>query len=72
MSLSADPLERRLQLAGIFLILGLLTEAICFVRAQPLSFLAFITIGGTFLFLGLVVYLLSLISVKQSSPNSDS
>lgn len=72
MSLSANPLERRLQLAGIFLILGLLTEAICLFRARPLSFLAFISIGGTFLFLGLVVYLLSLVSVKPSSPKSDS
>ena len=71
MSLSANPLERRLQLAGIFLILGLLTEAICLFRARPLSFLAFITIGGTFLFLGIVLYLLSLVSFKPSSPKSD-
>ena len=72
MRLSANPLERRLQLAGIFLILGLLTEAICLFRARPLSFLAFITIGGTFLFLGLVVYLFSLVSIKPSSPRSHS
>ncbi len=72
MSLSANPLERRLQFAGILLILGLLTEATCLFRARPLSFLAFLTIGGAFLFLGLVVYLLSLVSVKPSSPTSDS
>jgi len=72
MSLSANLLERRLQLAGILLIVGLLTEAICLFRARPLSFLAFITIGGTFLFLGLVVYLLSLVSMKPSLPKDGS
>ena len=71
MTLSSNPLERRFQLAGILLILGLLTEAICLFRARPLSFLAFITIGGTFLVLGLLVYLLSLVSIKPSSPKSD-
>lgn len=72
MSLSANPLERRLQLSGILLILGLLIEAICLFRARPLSFLAFLSVGGTFLFLGLVVYLLSLVSVRPTSRRSDS
>jgi len=72
MSLSANPLERRLQLSGILLILGLLIEAVCLFRARPLSFLAFLSVGGTFLFLGLVVYLLSLVSVRPTSRRSDS
>jgi len=64
MKLSANPLERRLQFAGILLILGLLTEAVCLFWARPLSFVVFMTVGGAFLFIGLVVYLVSLVSVK--------
>lgn len=72
MSLSANPLECRLQLAGIFLILGLLTEAVCLLWARPLSFLALIGIGGAFLFLGVVVYLLSLLQTKHPSEDRKS
>lgn len=67
MNYSADPLEKRLQISGILLILGLLTEAVCLFRARPLSFLTFISVGGAFLFLGLVVYFLSIVSIKHSS-----
>jgi hypothetical protein len=55
-------MERRLQVSGVLLILGLFTEALCLFWARPLSFLAFITIGGAFLFLGIVAYLFSLVS----------
>jgi hypothetical protein len=58
---ATNHVERRLQLAGTLLILGLLTEAICLLWARPLSFLTFISIGVAFLFLGVVVYLLSLL-----------
>ena len=72
MKYSTDRLERRLQISGVLLILGLLTEAICLFWARPLSFLAFISIGGVFLFLGVVVYLLSLVSTKPPFPKGDS
>lgn len=67
MNYSADPLEKRLQIAGILLILGLFTEAVCLFWARPLSFLALVSLGGAFLFLGLVVYLISIVSIKHSS-----
>jgi hypothetical protein len=72
MTFSANPLERRLQVSGILLILGLLTEALCLLWARPLSFLAFITIGGGFLFLGVIVYLLALLSTGGSSKSDNS
>ena len=72
MNASAAALERRLRMAGVFIILGLLTEAVCLFWARPFSFLAFISIGGAFLFFGLVTYLLSLVSIRSSSPPSDS
>ena len=69
MTNSANRIERRLRLAGLLLTCGLLTEAACLFRARPLSFLALVGVGGTFVFLGIVVYLLSLVSVKQ--PHHD-
>lgn len=67
MTNSANPIERRLRSAGPLLILGLLTEAICLFWARPLSFVVLVSIGGVLLFLGVVAYLLSLISGKHSS-----
>lgn len=58
MTNTANPLERRLRLSGLLLILALLTEVICLFWARPLSFLALIGIGGVLLFLGLAAYLL--------------
>jgi len=66
---ATNHVERRLQLAGTLLILGLLTEAVCLLWARPLSFLTFISIGGAFLFLGVVVYLLSLLP-SESRPET--
>lgn len=70
--MSANPLERRLQVSGVLLIFGLLTEAVCLFWARPLSFLTFIGIGGAFLFLGIFVYLVSLVSIKDSSASGGS
>jgi hypothetical protein len=66
MKLSENPLERRLQVSGILLILGLLTESLCLSWARPLSFLAFISVGGVLLLAGMVVYLLSLLAIRGS------
>ena len=68
---SANPLERRLQVSGLLLILGLLIEAVCLLWARPLSFLAFITIGGAFLFFGVSVYLFALLPTKRSSKSDN-
>ncbi len=61
--LSSNALERRLQVAGVFLILGLLVEALCLFWKGPLAFLLFLGLGGVLLFAGIVVYLFSLVSV---------
>jgi hypothetical protein len=66
------PIERRLQISGILLISGLLIEAVCLFWARPLSFLTFISLGGALIFLGVVVYLLSLVPARSSSRESDS
>jgi hypothetical protein len=51
-----------LQIAGVFLILGLLVEALCLVWKGPLAFLLFLGLGGILLFAGIVIFLFSLVS----------
>jgi hypothetical protein len=60
---SANPLERRLQISGLLIILGLLVEALCLAWRGPLAFLVFLGLGGLFFFAGIVVYLYYLVSV---------
>jgi hypothetical protein len=60
--LSADPMEKRLQIAGIFLITGLLVEAVCLVWALPITFVIFAMVGGLLMFIGLAIFLFSLVS----------
>jgi hypothetical protein len=62
MTLSGDSVERRLQIAGSLLILGLLIEAICLLYVQPISFVIFVAVGGLLLFAGVGIYLFALVS----------
>jgi hypothetical protein len=62
--LSAQPLERRLQVAGSLLILGLLIEALCVVWTRPIAFVVFAAFGGILLAAGILVYLYSLVSAR--------
>jgi hypothetical protein len=66
--LSESPLERGLQVSGMLLILGLLTETVCLFWARPLSFLAFISVGGALLLLGILLYLLSVLAIRHPRP----
>ena len=62
---TANPVEKRLPIAGILLIIGLLIEAFCLLSAQPIAFVIFVIVGGVFLFAGVTVYLLSLVSTPR-------
>jgi len=64
--LSANVLERRLQLAGIVLIVGLLVEALCLIWARPLAFVLFAFVAVTLLGIGCLLFLYSVVSVRQS------
>lgn len=55
-------ISKKLRAAGILIILGLVTEAVSLLWNHPLSFLAFLCIGGLFLVVGVLVYLLALVS----------
>jgi hypothetical protein len=69
MTNNGTPTEQRLRTAGILLIVALVTEAISLFWARPLSFVALVGIGGVLLFVGLIVYLLSLVSAKHASES---
>jgi hypothetical protein len=56
---------KKLRLAGLLTILGLLIEGLSLIWNHPLSFVAFIGIGGLLLFLGIVVYLAALVSPRS-------
>ena len=68
----AHSMERRLRQSGLLLILGLLTEAICLFWARPISFVVLIVIGGALLLFGVAWFLVSIVSVKDSSQSDNS
>ena len=59
--LSANQLEKRLQVAGILIVLGLVIEALCLIWATPIAFVIFVAIGGLLMFVGIVLFLYSLV-----------
>ena len=63
--LSDSLMERRLQLSGILLILGLLVEALCLFWTRPLAFVIFLGAGGLLLAFGILLFLFSLVSRNQ-------
>ncbi len=60
-------LEKRLRLAGMLLIVGLLVEAICLLWARPIAFILLVVAGGLLCATGIGVYLYSLVSADQSA-----
>ena len=61
-----DFISRRLRIAGVLIVLGLIVEALSLIWNHPLSVVAFLGIGGILLFLGVVVYLTALVGPRQS------
>ena len=59
------PLDRKLQLSGILLILGLVVEAVCLLRHGPIAFIVFAGLGGLLLAGGIILYLYSLVATGE-------
>jgi hypothetical protein len=57
---------KRLRLSGVLIILGLLIEGFSLIWNHPLSFVAFLGLGGLLLFLGILLYLTALVSPRPS------
>jgi hypothetical protein len=68
-------LEKRLRLSGALIILGLLIELVTLKWSHPTAFLVFLIVGGLFMFVGIVMYLLTLVSASdapaQEKPSTD-
>jgi hypothetical protein len=60
MMLSAKQVEKRRQVAGVFIVLGLVIEALCLIWSTPIAFVIFVAIGGLLMFVGILLYLYSL------------
>ena len=59
--LSVNQLEKRRQVAGIFIVLGLVIEALCLLWSTPIAFVIFVGVGGLLMFVGVILYLYSLV-----------
>jgi len=62
---ATSALEKRLRIAGIFLIVGLVIEATCLLWARPIAFVVMVVVGGSFCAIGVVVFLYSIVSARQ-------
>jgi len=63
-------MAKRLRLAGILLIIGLLVEAFSLLWNHPLSFIAFTSVGLFLLLCGVVVYLFSLLQYTAAEERA--
>jgi hypothetical protein len=61
-------LEKRLRLACLLLIVGLLVEGICLLWTRPLAFILLVLVGGLLCAGGIAVYLYSLVSIGETTP----
>ena len=66
-------IQRALRISGILLILCIAVEIISLLWEKPLAFLLFVGIGGALTFVGIVLYLYSLLPpVLETPPQSRS
>jgi hypothetical protein len=69
MEMHEADIARRLRIAGILIVLGLIVQLFTLDWNHPITFLVFLGVGGLFLFAGMAVYLWSLVSEKQTSAD---
>jgi hypothetical protein len=61
-------IEKRIRLAGILRIAGLLVELVTLRCSHPTACLFFLLLGGALMALGIIIYLLSLVSAENKPP----
>lgn len=66
MQTQTNPIHARLRFAGTFIILGLIVQALSLLWNHPLSFIAFVILGGFFQVIGIGLYLLTLVNMADS------
>jgi hypothetical protein len=65
-----NPMEKRLRIAGVFVLFGLLVELIALRWVHPAAFLILAFVGIPIMSLGIVIYLYSLISIPAPPPGT--
>jgi uncharacterized membrane protein len=65
--LSTNAFDRKLQISGVILIVGLVVESLCLLSGSPIGFILFVGIGGLLIGIGILYYLYSLASSESSS-----
>jgi hypothetical protein len=68
---SQAPLEKRLRVAGIFVLLGLLVEVAALRWVHPAAFLVFAFAGIPLASLGILIYLYSLLSFRGLDESNE-
>jgi hypothetical protein len=63
------PVNSKLRLSGVLISLGLLVQAGSLLWNHPLSFIAFVIIGGLLLGSGILVYLVTLVNISGAKPD---
>jgi ABC-type xylose transport system permease subunit len=69
MQIQAKSIDSKLRLSGGLIALGLLIQALSLLWNHPLSFVAFVTLGGTFVGIGILLYLLTVVNISPSKPD---
>ena len=69
MEMSHANIVRKLQLAGILIVLGLVVELLTLAWNNPISFIVFLSVGGLLMFAGVAIYLWSLVSEDQRAAH---
>jgi hypothetical protein len=65
--LSTNLMERKLQLSGIVLMLGLIVQALCLMLGRgAMGFMIFACLGGLLMMVGIIVFLVSLVPARPS------
>lgn len=57
--------ERRIRVAALLVLLGLIVEAVTVRILHPLSFVVFLTVGGALSAAGIVLFLLALLRAGE-------
>jgi uncharacterized membrane protein len=65
--LSANAFDRKLQISGMILIVGLVVEGLCLLSGSPIGFILFVGVGVLLIAVGILYYLYSLASAESSS-----
>lgn len=65
-------IERRIRLAGLLIVLGLISQLVTFLWIHPLAFMAFLLLGCPLVAAGILIYLYSLVTTESSESKTSS